>query len=98
MWIEIPPTLNLRVLKAWVTWRPPQEHLHYPELYAGVWEFLREAPVSGREAEAREYLYCLQNNTVHPYNSQRARLQRDRIEWVRAWLGALGRASSQHIG
>lgn len=75
MWIPTSATS-----KAWVTWRPPDQRLHYAELYAGVWEFLRMPPRRESEARAREYLGILQE---YPNYS---RLQRDRIRWVEAWL------------
>ena len=84
----------------WVTWRPPDPDLHYTDLYTGIYEYLREAPVSGREPEAREYLTSLRNNTAAPYHSPHARLQRDRIAWVRAWLREVqaGDVKMQNIG
>ncbi len=86
MWIDIPNHPHVR--KAWVSWRPPQQSLHYPQLYAGIYEFLREPPVSGRAGQAREYLGALLQN--HRSDSAPAEpLQRDRIAWVCAWLAAL---------
>ncbi len=70
--------------KAWVTWRPPNQSLHYNELYRGLWEFLRMPPKRDLEPRAREYLEMLR---MYP-NSH---LQRDRIRWVSAWLEGLGR-------
>ena len=81
-------TYNLRPRTAWVTWRPPQARLHYPELYAGIYEYLRVAPHPGRGGEARGYLASHLLNTP-PLDSPAGRLQRDRIEWVRAWLREL---------
>jgi hypothetical protein len=81
-------TYNLRPRTAWVTWRPPQARLHYPELYAGIYEYLRVAPHSGRGQEARVYLASLLLNTPL-LHSPAGSLQRDRIEWVRAWLREL---------
>ena len=106
MWIATPSHAHARMV--WITWRPPQQHLHYTDLYAGVWEYLREAPVSGREREAREYLAALLNNAallndaalinnaLIPYDTFPGRLQRDRITWVRAWLAELPKM--QNIG
>ena len=89
MWISVPgPPFPSR--QAWVEWVPPQTHLHYPELYIGVWEYLRLPPDHARTDDAREYLTSLIANTVIPYDSPRARLQRDRIQWVNTWLEALG--------
>ena len=112
MWVSIPSNpynylhnnrLNNHAARiAWVTWRPPETHLHYPELYAGVYEYLREAPVSGREVEARAYLQALNLNLnayqTLPYDF--GGLQRDRIAWVRAWLRQLAASEPrrQQIG
>jgi hypothetical protein len=41
------------------------------------------------EAHAREYLTALLRNVISPASTQPARLQRDRIAWVRAWLREL---------
>ena len=106
MWINVPQ--HAHVKKVWVTWRPPDPLLHYTDLYAGVYEFLREAPVPGRAQGAREYLASLLNNTINNtvllYHSPGAQLQRDRIAWVRAWLReferefAAGDVKMQNIG
>jgi hypothetical protein len=86
MWVSVPgPPYR----QAWVEWIPPQRHLQYPELYIGVWEYLRLPPSHARMDNAREYLASLIANTVHPYDSPHARLQRDRIQWVQVWLAAL---------
>jgi hypothetical protein len=75
MWIQTSTTTL-----AWVSWRPSQIHLHYNELYRGVWEFLREPPRRDFEARAREYLLKLKRNTA---------LDRDRVEWVKEWIAQL---------
>ena len=77
MWFPTPTTS-----KAWVTWRPRQQNLHYAELYRGLWEFLRMPPRRENEARATEYLQILMQ---YPDSH----LQRDRIQWVSAWLAAL---------
>ena len=74
---------------AWVTWRPPLARLHYPELYVGIYEYLRVEPTSGRRESAEEYLASLLNNTNGSFDCPFQTLQRDRIEWVRAWLAEL---------
>ena len=75
MWIHTSATTM-----AWVSWRPPQTHLHYNELYRGVWEYLREPPRRDFEAKARKYLLQLRRTTS---------LERDRIEWVNEWINQL---------
>ena len=77
MWFHTSPTS-----KAWVTWRPANTRLHYAELYGGLWEFLRMPPRREKEARAKTYLQALQEFPGPP-------LQRDRIQWVQAWLAAL---------
>ena len=67
-----------------VRWRPPQTSLHYPELYRGVYEFLREPPDRRHVSRAVRYIWALKK-CYHPANT----LQRDRILWTRAWLDAL---------
>ena len=91
MWVSIPrgSYMSRFVTAVWVEWRPPDTALHYTDLYAGIYEFLRKAPVSGMEAHAREYLTALLRNVISPASTQPARLQRDRIAWVRAWLREL---------
>ena len=78
MWFQTSPTT-----KAWVTWRPNNTHLHYADLYRGLWEFVRMPPRREKEARARAYLQTLQEYPGGP------QLQRDRIKWVEAWLAAL---------
>ena len=77
MWINTSPTS-----KAWVTWRPANTQLHYAALYCALWEFLRMPPQKEKEARATTYLQTLQE---YPG----PQLQRDRIQWVEAWLAAL---------
>ena len=77
MWFRTSTTTQ-----AWVTWRPADRSLHYPELYKGVWEFVRMPPRRETEARGREYLDILKQYPNAP-------LQRDRIRWVTAWLNAL---------
>ena len=91
MWVPIPrgSYMSRFVTTVWVEWRPQDTALHYTDLYAGIYESLRKAPVSGMEAQAREYLTALLRNTITPPHSPAARLQRDRIAWVRAWLREL---------
>ena len=105
MWVSVPSSNCLNVFNfaypystittyprakvAWVTWRPPAAHLHYPELYAGIYEYLRVEPSSGRRESAEEYLQSLLRNTIGNSESPFQLLQKDRIEWVRAWLAEL---------
>ena len=101
MWVSIPQTCfdyTPRARVAWVTWRPRLQHLHYPELYASIYEFLRVPPVSGRRDSAWEYLESLLNSTNPTSHTAFHMLQRDRIEWVRAWLSALEEAYEEPLG
>lgn len=67
-----------------VNWRPPKSDLHYPALYRGLYEYLREPPDRRYFSRAVRYLRALKK-CYHPENT----LQRDRIWWTRAWLDAL---------
>ena len=62
-----------------VAWRPANMSLHYPALYAGIYEYLRDEPCREYLDEAQAYL-----NELLPYPN--ALLQRDRIRWVREWI------------
>ena len=90
------PAINGHTTRfAKVEWRPPQTDLHYPALYAGIWEYLRRPPTLARKTDAQEYLAILLSNTVNPSHSPRAQLQRDRILWVRAWLTSLAEGGDE---
>ncbi len=67
-----------------VNWRPPQTYLHYPALYRGVYEFLREPPDRRHFLRTWRYLRALKK-CYHPDNI----LQRHRILWTQAWLDQL---------
>jgi len=67
-----------------VHWRPPQTDLHYPELYVGIYDYLRRPPDRRMVSRAVRYLRALKK-CYHPINT----LQRDRIRWTQAWLDAL---------
>lgn len=66
------------------TWLPPQRHLHYQELYHGIYEWLRAPPCDFYQEQANEYVQQL-ILCYHPSNV----LQHHRIQWANAWLGAL---------
>jgi hypothetical protein len=88
MWVRVQSTI-VSVRQAWVVWRPPQAYLHYPELYGGIYEYLRLPPSHVHMEGAQAYLTALVRNTIADNNSPTARLQQHRIQWVRAWLQAL---------
>ena len=67
-----------------VNWKPASKHLHYQELYRGVYEFLREPPTRRHFARAVRYIRALKK-CYHPGNV----LQYHRIQWTQAWLDAL---------
>ena len=72
-----------------VTWRPPQTYLHYNELYAGIYEYLREPPAHQHKAAAQEYLTNLRESNFFPLASNPSYIQNHRIRWVQEWLKAL---------
>ena len=65
-----------------VTWRPPQQFLHYQDLYWGIYEYLRAPPVHEKRCKAVSYLSDLNNG----YRSYQLTLQYHRILWTREWL------------
>ena len=67
-----------------VNWRPPQRFLHYPLLYRGICEYLREVPDRRHFLQAWRYLKAIKK-CYHPDNI----LQYHRILWTREWLAAL---------
>lgn len=67
-----------------VNWRPASMDLHYPALYCGVYEFLREPPDRRYFARAVRYVRALKK-CCYAGNT----LQLDRIRWTQAWLDAL---------
>jgi hypothetical protein len=68
-----------------VTWRPNLHRLHYEELYRGLPEYVRAAPVLAMRADAVNYLRALRPGKLWVHNP----LQMDRIAWVRRWIAAL---------
>jgi hypothetical protein len=67
-----------------VTWRPPQQYLHYQDLYRGIWDYLRDAPTYENRNHAVLYLHEL----VDGFTSNNI-LQHHRILWTKEWLKAL---------
>lgn len=68
-------------------WKPlaqAQGHLHYQELYRGIYGYLKLPPNVARRGEALAYLEELKR-CYHYHNV----LQRDRIQWTEAWLLAI---------
>ena len=65
-----------------VAWRPTDVSLHYTDLYAGIYEYLREEPQRDYLPRAQAYLNDLLEYPI-------SRLQRDRIRWVREWIRCL---------
>jgi hypothetical protein len=72
-----------------VTWRPPQIHLHYNELYIGIYEYLRAPPNRRHEAAALVYLADIQQSNHYPLSANVHYIQNHRILWIREWLKAL---------
>ena len=66
------------------TWRPPQQYLHYQELYHGIYEFLRATPSHIYHDRAVDYLM----NLLACYHTTNV-MQGHRILWTREWLDAL---------
>ena len=87
MWYRFPHHHSHQRM-AWVGWRPPQRHLHYPELYVSICEYLRVPPCHSKRLDAEAYLADLQSIHI-PHFAPVYQLQRDRIEWTQAWLRAV---------
>lgn len=64
-----------------MAWRPRDEALHYPALYLGIYEYLREYPDVRFLTKAIEYLQVLNQFPDAP-------MQRHRIAWTAAWIHA----------
>lgn len=64
---------------AFVSWWPKNRSLHYPKLYRGIYEYLREPPEIKHLDRAKKYLSELLD---YPY----APMQRDRIAWTEEWI------------
>lgn len=84
MWFHSLPPHRM----VWVEWRPPQPHLHYPELYLSICEYLRVPPCPTKRSHAEAYLANLTAIPI-PHYAPVYPLQRDRIAWTQAWLSAL---------
>lgn len=80
---------ELNQIQVEVTWRPPQRHLHYNELYRGIYEYLRAPPHNDRREAALRYLNDIRANNVFPYNASTCYMQNDRIQWIQEWIKAL---------
>lgn len=87
-------TLRAQPRRAWVEWTPPQAHLHYPQLYTGICEYLRLPPSAARAQDAERYLATLIACEV-PRHAPVYTLHMHRIEWTRAWLQALWQDDGQ---
>jgi hypothetical protein len=81
MWIPAEPRWPVVLTP---TWLPPSRHLHYPELYRRIYEWLRAPPCLEYKAQAQEYLSDLMR-CYHPLNM----VQWHRIQWTVEWLRAL---------
>lgn len=64
---------------AFVSWSPRDPLLHYPQLFRGIYEYLRQPPELQYLDRARQYLAELLEYPNAP-------MQRDRIAWVRDWI------------
>ena len=72
-----------------ILWRPPQIHLHYYDLYAGICEFLRKPPDNRHRTDALLYLEVIRRNNIPPFKSNPNYIQNHRILWIKEWLKAL---------
>ena len=64
---------------AYVSWYPKDPLLHYPQLFRGIYEFVRQPPDIEYLDRAEQYLSLLLLCPDAP-------MQRDRIAWVRDWI------------
>lgn len=81
-----------------VTWRPPQRYLHYPELYHGIYEWLRAPPQNRWREAAFEYLAAIRRNMNIPNRFPLRMLQEHRVTWILEWIKALPDDSDEVSG
>lgn len=78
-----------------ITWRPQQLHLHYNELYMGIYEWLRAPPCLSRKNEALQYLASLRQSLQHmQFECEVRTLQQHRVQWTEEWLACLQQEDS----
>ena len=78
MWISTGSTTVATVV--WVSWFPKNKTIHYPELYASLWDYLRRPPNPAYALDVSEYLAEM------IASGDDSVLHRHRIAWVLEWV------------
>jgi len=84
-----PYQFNLSHVQVQVSWRPPQQYLHYRELYVGIYEYLRAPPSVHHRTAALLYLEAIRENNIYPFSMNSHYIQNHRILWIQEWLKAM---------